>query len=153
MHKQCKYVNCSVEVIGRQVYCSDKCRMSYNRTKRTVEPEQTKANSQSEHYPEPPTFKDKAGGIARIMSRAWVLSRSRSELRRILDDWRLNMGTEYQRRLGELAAFYEPGKYKKLEQLEAERALEQVDAYVVDATLIPAEDCSYSITQATGATN
>jgi hypothetical protein len=112
---KCGYIECDNDVSGRQVFCSDKCRMARNRTTRTDEPEQIKTNTKVEHYPEPPVFKGKSDRVA------WIMGRSRSELRRMLNDWRLGQGTEYQRRMGELAAFYEPGKYVRLEQLQAER--------------------------------
>lgn len=81
--------NCNAAIEGKKTYCSDKCRMSFNRCKPNSQPEQT----QSEQIKP-----NKAWTIAD------VLAMTRAETDQLLEGWRLGKGTEYQRRLGQLSA-------------------------------------------------
>ena len=89
--KKCE--QCGKEVSNRAKFCSDKCRMAYNRAQPEqdvrFEPEQSKPEQEPEQ----------------VLSdgQRWTPDGS---ARALLEQWRKGKGTPYQQALGRLNAFY-----------------------------------------------
>ena len=92
---------CGVSCQG--VCCSGSCRAKRSRCNRQGE---AHAHGQSEGARAKRTVRD-----LDTMTAEELVAMPATEAERLLKDWRAGKGTEYQARMGELAAFYKHGPY------------------------------------------
>ena len=93
---------CGVECKG--VCCGGACRAKLSR--RTVSTARAHAHAQSGGASAERTVRDLG-----TMTTEELVAMPATEAEQLLKDWRSGKGTQYQARIGELAAFYKPGSY------------------------------------------